>query len=142
MYPPFKRLRTDENQDEPSSRTGGSGPIASSTRIDDFEMTDDELLFTATQVEQQNNYECYQSQQPSQNPARSHTQAPLFSNQAVLQPLASEGNRSQATNKELDLERKLLMKEGQIIVLEKNNRLLSEKNARLYVSILPWVEDD
>ena len=136
MYPPIKRLRTDENQDEPTNRSGGSiaaVPIASSTMIDDFEMTDDELLFTATQAERQNNHECYSSQPASQNPIRTHTQAPVFSNQCVLQPLASEGNRVPTMNREIELERKLLMKEGQIVVLEKNNRLLSEKNARLYV---------
>jgi hypothetical protein len=126
MYPPVKRLRTDENQNE-TTAIETTTTTASST-IDDFEMTDDELLFSATQVEQQTNYDY---QPVSQNPSRSHLQSTVFSTQAILQPLASEGNRTQTINKELELERKLLMKEGQIIILEKNNRLLSEKNARL-----------
>ncbi|CAF0759238.1 unnamed protein product [Adineta steineri] len=130
MYPPIKRLRTDENQDE--SNAGGGIPTAgASSMMDDFEMTDDELLFSATQVEQQTNHDCYQALPSSQNPSRSNFQVPVFSTQTVLQPLASEGNRTQNVNKELELERKLLMKEGQIIILEKNNRLLTEKNARL-----------
>lgn len=133
MYPPpIKRLRTDENQDatnvEPS--VGGS-TAAGASMMDDFEMTDDELLFTATQVEQQTKYDYYQDQPASQNPSRSHVQTTVFSNQVVLQPLISESNRTVNMNKELELERKLLMKEGQILILEKNNRLLSEKNARL-----------
>jgi hypothetical protein len=133
MYPPIKRLRTDENQDESNTGTGGGGSAAAATSsgMDDFEMTDDELLFSATQVEQQTNHDYYQAQPASQNPSRSHLQAPVFSTQTILQPLASEGNRTQTVNKELELERKLLMKEGQIIILEKNNRLLSDKNARL-----------
>jgi hypothetical protein len=126
MYPPVKRLRTDENQNE-TTAIETTTTTASST-IDDFEMTDDELLFSATQVEQQTNYDY---QPVSQNLSRSHLQSTVFSTQAILQPLASEGNRTQNINKELELERKLLMKEGQIIILEKNNRLLSEKNARL-----------
>lgn len=133
MYPPpIKRLRTDENQDatnvEPSV---GSSTTAGASMMDDFEMTDDELLFTATQVEQQTKYDYYQDQPASQNPSRSHVQTTVFSNQVVLQPLISESNRTVNMNKELELERKLLMKEGQILILEKNNRLLSEKNARL-----------
>jgi hypothetical protein len=135
MHPPIKRFRTDENQDESNNGTGGGGggttAAPASSMMDDFEMTDDELLFSATQVEQQTNYDYYQTQPASQNPSRTHLQAPIFSNQTILQPLASEGNRTQNINKELELERKLLMKEGQIIILEKNNRLLSEKNARL-----------
>jgi hypothetical protein len=133
MYPPIKRLRTDENQDESNTGTGGgvAAAAAASSMMDDFEMTDDELLFSATQVEQQTNYDYDQAQPASQNPSRSHLQAPVFSTQTVLQPLPSEGNRTQNVNKELELERKLLMKEGQIIILEKNNRLLNEKNARL-----------
>ncbi len=131
MYPPVKRLRTDENQDE-TTAVGGSTTAATSSAFDDFEMTDDELLLSATQVEQQTNYDYYQTQPASQNPSRSHVQTTtVFSNQTILQPLASEGNRTQNVNKELEIERKLLMKEGQIIILEKNNRLLSEKNARL-----------
>jgi hypothetical protein len=125
MYPPIKRLRTDENHAE--SNTGAAGSTITTTTssmMDDFEMTDDELLLSATQVEQQTNYDYDQGQPASQNPSRSHLQAPIFSTQTVLQPLVSEV-------KELELERKLLMKEGQIIILEKNNRLLSEKNARL-----------
>lgn len=137
MFPPIKRLRTDENQDESGHGTGGREPPAvpppSTSMMDDFEMTDDELLFTATQVEQQTNYDYYQAQPASQNPSRSHLQAQAYSTQTVLQPLGSEINRTQNINKELELERKLLMKEGQIAILEKNNRLLSEKNARLYV---------
>jgi len=130
MYPPLKRLRIDENQAE--SNTGGATTTTTtSSMMDDFEMTDDELLFSATQVEQQTNYDYDQGQPASQNPSRSHLQAPIFSTQTVLQPLVSEVNRTQNLNKELELERKLLMKEGQIIILEKNNRLLSEKNARL-----------
>ncbi|UJR35417.1 hypothetical protein I4U23_028174 [Adineta vaga] len=125
MYPPIKRLRTDENQDEVNA---GPGTTALSTMADDFEMTDDELLFSATQVEQQHNYDY---QPVSQNPSRVLSQAPVFSTQSVLQPLASEGNRTPIVNREMELERKLLMKEGQIIILEKNNRLLTEKNARL-----------
>ena len=130
MYPPIKRLRTDENQDESSNGIGGPSavPVNVSSMMDDFEMTDDELLFSATQVEQRINYEY---QQPSQNPSRTHLQAPVFSTQSVLQPLAPEDNRTPAVNKEMELERKLLMKEGQIIILEKNNQLLTEKNARL-----------
>lgn len=136
MYPPIKRLRTNENQNEPSDGTGtAAGASNPSAMMDDFEMTDDELLFSATQVEQQSNQDCYQAEPASQNPARSHLQAPVFSTQSVLQPLPSEGNRTQHVNKEFELERKLLMKEGQIIILEKNNRLLSEKNARLYVGL-------
>ena len=132
MYPPIKRFRTDENQDESNDGMTAAG-TTSSTMFDDFEMTDDELLFTATQVEQQTNYDYYQVQPVSQNPARSHPQLPAFSTQTILQPLPSEINRTQNAVKELELERKLLMKESQIIILEKNNRLLSEKNARLYV---------
>jgi len=129
MYPPIKRLRTDENQSETTAGPGGGGSTATaSSMMDDFEMTDDELLFSATQVEQQTNYDY---QPASQNPSRSHIQTTVFSTQTILQPLASEGNRTQNLNKEFELERKLLMKEGQIIILEKNNRLLSEKNARL-----------
>jgi hypothetical protein len=132
MYPPIKRLRTDENHDKPNTETGGgAAAAAASSMMDDFEMTDDELLFSATQVEQQTNYDDYQAQPASQNPSRSHLQAPVFSTQTILQPLASEINRTQNPNKDLELERKLLMKESQIIILEKNNRLLSEKNARL-----------
>ncbi|CAF1368975.1 unnamed protein product [Rotaria sp. Silwood1] len=132
MFPPIKRLRTDENHEESDIGGGGRGAVASaSSMLDDFEMTDDELLFSATQVEQQTNYDYYQAQPASQNPSRSHLQAPIFSTQTILQPIPSEGNRTQNINKELELERKLLMKEGQIIILEKNNRLLSEKNARL-----------
>ena len=133
MYPPIKRLRTDENQDESNTGTRGTtaaAGVASST-MDDFEMTDDELLFSATQVEQQTNYDDYEAQPASQKPTRAHLQAPVFSTQTILQPIPSEGNRTQNPNKELELERKLLMKEGQIIILEKNNRLLGEKNARL-----------
>ena len=135
MYPPIKRLRTNENQNEPNDGTGAAATGVSnpSAMMDDFEMTDDELLFSATQAEQQSNQDCYQGQRASQNPARSHLQAPVFSTQSVLQPVPSDGNRTQTVNKELELERKLLMKEGQIIILEKNNHLLSEKNARLYV---------
>ncbi|CAF1414259.1 unnamed protein product [Adineta ricciae] len=130
MYPPIKRLRTDENQDESSNGIGGpsAAPANASSMMDDFEMTDDELLFSATQVEQRINYDY---QQPSQNPSRTHLQAPVFSTQSVLQPLVPEDNRTPAVNKEMELERKLLMKEGQIIILEKNNQLLTEKNARL-----------
>ena len=135
MYPPpIKRLRTDENQDETNVEpvmAGSTTAAAAASMMDDFEMTDDELLFTATQVEQQTNYDCYQNQPASQNPSRSHVQTTIFSNQTVLQPLVSESNRTPSINKELELERKLLMKEGQILILEKNNRLLSEKNARL-----------
>lgn len=133
MYPPIKRLRTDENQDESNLGPGGgrAASDAAASAMDNFEMTDDELLFTATQVEQQTNYDYFQSQPVSQNPIRSHVQTVAYTNQTVLQPLASEANRAQNLNKELELERKLLMKEGQIIILEKNNRLLSEKNARL-----------
>ncbi|CAF2381546.1 unnamed protein product [Rotaria sp. Silwood2] len=139
MFPPIKRLRTDENQDESDIGTGGGGgrgaaagaTAPASSMMDDFEMTDDELLFSATQVEQQTSYDYYQAQPASQNPSRSHLQAPMCSTQTILQPIPSEGNRTQNINKELELERKLLMKEGQIIILEKNNRLLSEKNARL-----------
>lgn len=134
MYPPpIKRLRTDENQDNINNETGTgiTTTITTSSMMDDFEMTDDELLFSATQVEQQTNYDYYQSQPVSQNPSRTHIQPPIFSNQTVLQPIVSEINRTQNINKELELERKLLMKEGQILILEKNNRLLSEKNARL-----------
>jgi hypothetical protein len=132
MYPPVKRLRTNENQDESNTGTGGgAAAAAASSMMDDFEMTDDELLFSATQVEQQTNYDDSQALPASQNPSRLPLQAPVFSNQTVLQPLVSETNRAQNVNKELELERKLLMKEGQIIILEKNNRLLSEKNARL-----------
>ena len=133
MYPPVKRLRTDENQGETTAVGGSTTTVAVSSAFDDFEMTDDELLFSATQVEQQTNYDYFQSQPASQNPSRSHVQTTTtsFSNQTILQPLASEGNRTQNVNKEMELERKLLMKEGQIIILEKNNRLLSEKNARL-----------
>ncbi|CAF4403528.1 unnamed protein product [Adineta steineri] len=66
MYPPIKRLRTDENQDE--SNAGGGIPTAgASSMMDDFEMTDDELLFSATQVEQQTNHDCYQALPSSQN---------------------------------------------------------------------------
>lgn len=131
MYPPpIKRLRTDENQDDINIGTrAGTLTTAASSMMDDFEMTDDELLFSATQVEQQTNYDYDQTQPVSQNPSRA--QVPIFSTQTVLQPLVSEGNRTQNVNKELELERKLLMKEGQILILEKNNRLLSEKNARL-----------
>jgi hypothetical protein len=129
MYPPIKRLRTDENQDESNIGTGGTAAVPSMS--DDFEMTDDELLFSATQVEQQTNYDYDQAQPASQNPSRSHNQVAVFSTQAILQPITSDGNRTQIVNKELELERKLLMKEGQIIILEKNNRLLNEKNARL-----------
>ena len=129
--PPIKRFRTDENQQETNTRGGNAGTSATTANMmDDFEMTDDELLFTATQVEQQTNYDYYQSQPSSQNPSRTSVQPPIFSNQTVLQPIASEGNRNQPT-KEHELERKLLMKESQILILEKNNRLLSEKNARL-----------
>jgi hypothetical protein len=132
MYPPVKRLRTNENQDESNTGTGGgAAAAAASSMMDDFEMTDDELLLSATQVEQQTNYDDSQALPASQNPSRLPLQAPVFSNQTVLQPLVSETNRAQNVNKELELERKLLMKEGQIIILEKNNRLLSEKNARL-----------
>ncbi|CAF3850608.1 unnamed protein product [Rotaria sp. Silwood1] len=132
MFPPIKRLRTDENHEESDIGGGGRGAVApASSMLDDFEMTDDELLFSATQVEQQTNHDYYQAQPASQNPCRSHLQAPIFSTQTILQPIPSEGNRTQNINKELELERKLLMKEGQIIILEKNNRLLSEKNARL-----------
>lgn len=134
MYPPIKRFRTDENQDE----SNDGMPIistVSSTMVDDFEMTDDELLFTATQVERQTNSDYYQGQPVSQNPSRVQLQAPVFSTQSVLQPLPSDSNRTQSANKELELERKLLLKESQIIILEKNNRLLSEKNARLYVEL-------
>jgi hypothetical protein len=132
MYPPIKRLRTDENQDESNTGTGGgAAAAAASSMMDNFEMTDDELLFSATQVEQQTNYDYFEEQPASQKPSRSHIQPPVFSTQTVLQPLPSEGNRTQTLNKELELDRKLLMKEGQIIILEKNNRLLSEKNARL-----------
>jgi len=129
MYPPMKRLRTDENQNESNNGTGNT--TAASSMMDDFEMTDDELLFSATQVEQQTNYDYFEDQPASQKPSRSHIQPPVFSTQTVLQPLPSEGNRTQTLNKELELDRKLLMKEGQIIILEKNNRLLSEKNTRL-----------
>ena len=129
MHPPIKRLRTDENQDDSAAGTGAAA--ASFSAMDDFEMTDDELLFSATQVEQQTSHDYYQAQPASQNPHRASLQPPVFSTQTVLQPLASEGNRTQIVNKELELERKLLMKEGQIIILEKNNRLLTEKNARL-----------
>ena len=128
MYPPIKRLRTDENQDSSAVETGAA---ASLSAMDDFEMTDDELLFSATQVERQTSHDTYQAPPASQNPSRANLQAPVFSTQTILQPLASEGNRTQPVNKELELERKLLMKEGQIIILEKNNRLLTEKNARL-----------
>ena len=129
--PPIKRFRTDENQQETNTRGGNAGTSATTANMmDDFEMTDDELLFTATQVEQQTNYDYYQSQPSSQNPSGTSVQPPIFSNQTVLQPIASEGNRNQPT-KEHELERKLLMKESQILILEKNNRLLSEKNARL-----------
>lgn len=133
MYPPIKRLRTDENQDEghAGASSGGAAPAGASSMMDDFEMTDDELLFSATQVEQRTNYDYYQAQPPSQNPSRAHAPVPVFSTQTVLQPLAAEGNRTQTANKEMELERKLLMKEGQIIILEKNNQLLMEKNARL-----------
>ncbi|CAF0876799.1 unnamed protein product [Rotaria sordida] len=134
MLPPIKRLRTDENQDESEFGTRGRGAAAAapvSSMMDEFEMTDDELLFSATQVEKQTNYDYDQTQPASQNPSRSHIQVPIFSTQTILQPIPSEGNRTQIVNKELELERKLLMKEGQIIILEKNNRLLSEKNARL-----------
>ena len=133
MYPPIKRLRIDENQDETNAGTGGGGRTAAtaSSMMDDFEMTDDELLFSATQVEQQTNYDDFQAQPASQNPSRSHQQTAVFSTQTVLQPLTSEVNRTANVNKEMELERKLLMKEGQILILEKNNRLLSEKNARL-----------
>lgn len=133
MYPPpIKRLRTDENQSETNVESVIAGSTTTATSMmDDFEMTDDELLFTATQVEQQTNYDYYPNQPASQNPSRSHVQTTIFSNQTVLQPLISESNRTPSINKELELERKLLMKEGQILILEKNNRLLSEKNARL-----------
>ncbi|CAF3316471.1 unnamed protein product [Rotaria socialis] len=132
MYPPIKRLRTNENQDESNHAAGGVAAAApGSSMMDDFEMTDDELLFSATQVEQQTNNDYYQAQPASQNPIRSHLHVPSLATQTVLQPIASVGNRNENVNKELELERKLLMKEGQIIILEKNNRLLSEKNARL-----------
>ena len=59
MYPPIKRLRTDENQDETTTGVAGGGASAAApSMMDDFEMTDDELLFSATQVEQ-HDYQLY-----------------------------------------------------------------------------------
>ena len=119
MYPPMKRFRMNESDTEADEER------TTESVMNDFEMTDDELLFSATQVEQ---HDYYQVQSVSQNPSRTYLQTPT---QTILQPIAANNNRTQILNKEFELERKLLMKEGQIIILEKNNRLLSEKNARL-----------